>query len=74
VIKADAQDNAVAKRLQTIPGVGPITASALAACVPDVSNFNAGRAGLVSGDPDVPRGGDLEALLLAGLQPFFVSA
>ena len=42
-IKAEAQKDAVAKRLQTIPGIGPITASAIAASVPDVSNFNAAR-------------------------------
>ena len=42
-IKADAQDNAGDKRLQTIPGVGPFTATALGASVPDVSNFKAAR-------------------------------
>ena len=42
-IKTGAQTDAVAKRLQTIPGVGPITASALAASVPDVSNFREAR-------------------------------
>ena len=30
-IKAEAQKDAVAKRLQTVPGIGPITASAIAA-------------------------------------------
>lgn len=42
-IKAEAQSNEVAKRLQTVPGIGPITASAMAASVPDVSNFKAAR-------------------------------
>lgn len=42
-IKACAQGDAVAGRLQTIPGIGPITASAIAASVPDVSNFKAAR-------------------------------
>ena len=53
-IKAKVQKDAVAKRLQTIPGIGPITASAIAAAcrkndppdrfltlLPDVSNFKA---------------------------------
>lgn len=42
-IKTQAQTDAVARNLQTIPGIGPITASALAASVPDVSNFKAAR-------------------------------
>ena len=42
-IKTQAQTDAVARRLQTIPGIGPITASAIAASVPDVSNFKAAR-------------------------------
>ena len=42
-VKARAQMDTVARRLQTIPGIGPITASAIAASVPDVSNFNAAR-------------------------------
>jgi transposase len=42
-IKAEAQSNEVAKRLQTVPGIGPITASAIAASVADVSNFQAAR-------------------------------
>ena len=41
--EAEAQGNPVAKRLQTIPGIGPITASAMAASVPDVSNFHEAR-------------------------------
>lgn len=31
------------RRLQTIPGIGPITAVALISCAPDVSNFKNGR-------------------------------
>ena len=42
-IKAEAQSNEVAKRLQTVPGIGPITASAMAASVTDVSNFHPAR-------------------------------
>ena len=42
-IKTQAQTDAVARRLQTIPGIGPITASAIAASVPDVSNFKEAR-------------------------------
>ena len=42
-IKAEAPSKEVAKRLQTVPGIGPITASAMAASVPDVANFKAAR-------------------------------
>lgn len=42
-IKAEAQEDTVATRLQTVPGIGPITASAIAASVPDVSNFKVAR-------------------------------
>lgn len=42
-IKAEAQSNEVAKRLQTVPGNGPITASVIAATVADASNFKAAR-------------------------------
>jgi len=42
-IKAEAQRDAVARRLQTVPGIGPITASAIAASVPNVSNFKEAR-------------------------------
>ena len=38
-----AQANATARRLMTIPGVGPITASAIAASVPDISGFSGPR-------------------------------
>ena len=37
------RQNDAARRLATIPGVGPITASALAASVPDASQFRSGR-------------------------------
>jgi len=42
-IKARTQTDTVARRLQTIPGIGPITSSAIAASVPDVANFKAAR-------------------------------
>ena len=42
-IHADAKANDAAQRLQTIPGIGPITASALVATLPDVSDFKSGR-------------------------------
>ena len=35
--------NATSRRLATIPGIGPITASAITATVPDVSLFRTGR-------------------------------
>ena len=35
--------NAASRRLATIPGIGPITASAIAAAVPDASLFQSGR-------------------------------
>lgn len=38
-IKADAEVDETARRLQTMPGIGPITASVLAATLPDVSSF-----------------------------------
>ncbi len=42
-IRVAANDDAVARRLQTIPGIGPITSSAIAATVLDASNFKAAR-------------------------------
>jgi transposase len=42
-LKAWSRDNQVAKRLQTIPGIGIITASALAASVTDPRQFTSGR-------------------------------
>jgi transposase len=42
-IHADAKASDAAQRLQTIPGIGPITASALVAALPDVSDFRSGR-------------------------------
>ncbi len=41
--KARAQIDTIARRLQIIPGIGPIAARAIAASVPEVSNFNAAR-------------------------------
>lgn len=43
-IRADARANEAAQRLQTIPGIGPITASALVSALPDISDFGSGRA------------------------------
>lgn len=42
-IKAWHRTNAISRRLTTIPGIGPITASALAASIPDPSLFRSGR-------------------------------
>ena len=42
-IKAMANADATARRLMSIPGLGPVTASALAASVPDVSAFSGPR-------------------------------
>lgn len=42
-LKAWSQDNQVVVRLQTIPGIGIITASALAASVTDPRQFTSGR-------------------------------
>jgi len=42
-IAQTAQADATARRLMTIPGVGPITASAIAASAPDVSGFEGPR-------------------------------
>jgi len=42
-IAAEARGNEVCKRLRTIPGVGPITASTIAALSGDVSRFKSGR-------------------------------
>lgn len=42
-IKADAEADETARRLQTVPGVGPITASVLAATLHDVSSFRSAR-------------------------------
>jgi transposase len=35
--------NAISRRLETIPGIGPITASAIAATITDASLFRSGR-------------------------------
>lgn len=42
-IRADARANDAAQRLQTIPGIGPITASALVCALPDIADFRSGR-------------------------------
>jgi transposase len=42
-IRSEAEASEAAKRLQTIPGIGPITATALAATVPDVTGFRPSR-------------------------------
>ena len=42
-LKAWSRDNATVKRLQTIPGIGIVTASALAATVADPHQFTSGR-------------------------------
>jgi len=42
-IRADAKGNEDAQRLQTIPGIGPITASALVSALPDIADFQSGR-------------------------------
>lgn len=42
-IRADARASDAAQRLQTILGIGPITASALVASLPVVSEFRSGR-------------------------------
>lgn len=38
-----AEPTEAAKRLQTIPGIGPITATALVASVPDTNGFRRAR-------------------------------
>ncbi len=43
-IHAWHRSNQVSQRLASIPGIGPITASALAASVPDPTIFKSGRA------------------------------
>lgn len=42
-LRAWHQENPVSQRLQTIPGVGVLTATALAASIPDASVFRSGR-------------------------------
>lgn len=42
-IRNEAEASEAATRLQTIPGIGPITATALAATVPDVTGFRTSR-------------------------------
>ena len=42
-LRNDASGNEAAQRLQTIPGIGPITASAFVASLPDISDFRSAR-------------------------------
>jgi transposase len=42
-LRREAEADETARRLQTMPGIGPITASVLAATVPDVSAFRSAR-------------------------------
>jgi len=42
-IKAASKRSDISRRLQTIPGVGPITAMAIEAFAPDMNNFQKGR-------------------------------
>lgn len=42
-LRRAADSDEVTRRLQTMPGIGPITASVLAATLPDVSAFRSGR-------------------------------
>lgn len=48
--RADARGNEDAQRLQTIPGIGPITASASVSALPDIADFKSGRDPLRPGD------------------------
>lgn len=43
LIKAWHQNNALSRKLQAVPGIGPITASALVASVGDAKSFDSGR-------------------------------
>ena len=42
-INRTSETDAVARRLKTIPGIGPITSSVLAATLPDASGFKTAR-------------------------------
>lgn len=42
-IRADSKTSDAAQRLQTNPGIGPITASALVSALPDIADFKSGR-------------------------------
>jgi transposase len=42
-ISRTSETGAVARRLKTIPGIGPITSSVLAATLPDASGFKTAR-------------------------------
>jgi transposase len=42
-IRKAAENDEAARRLQVVPGIGPITSSVLVATLPDVANFKAAR-------------------------------
>jgi len=42
-LRADAKATEDAQRLQTVPGIGPIAASALVSALPDIADFKSGR-------------------------------
>jgi transposase len=42
-IRTNAKAHEVAQHLQTIPGIGPITASVLVSALPDIADFRSGR-------------------------------
>ncbi len=42
-INSASETDATARRLETIPGIGPITSSVLAATLPDASGFRSAR-------------------------------
>ena len=61
-----ARNDAAARRIMAIPGVGPITASAVLASVPDMKQFRSGRGfaawlGLTPQQNNAPPGADRAA-------------
>lgn len=48
-VHEDAKSNEAARRLRTIPGIGPVSASAFVASLPDISDF---KSGVASGRSD----------------------
>ena len=42
-VHEDAKSNEAARRLQTMPGIGPVSASAFVASLPDIADFKSGR-------------------------------
>jgi transposase len=55
-LRRAAEADETARRLQTMPGIGPITASVLAATLPDVSAFRSARDLSACFDPATRRG------------------